>query len=326
MLRLFIVLNLLFLNLYACKGGYDSCKQKVLDSQTIQGCNLYIPVTKHQRVVYSITPPKEKILKYDPFLSLYLVEDKKGFPYPFHINTQEQLGIASVSLKRPIEGKIIKRQIGLNSLAKFSEQIFYPSIITSSCCSLEAIVTPQGIIEKEYIQRFISSKDNNYGDVGMRIKEEKGKVLVSAVNPFVKNNPFKKGDILLTFNNKKINSAATLMRQILFAKIGTTQKFKVQRSGKSLAFSALTTKRYGGGCISDTFLEEKGIYFNKELQIIELQKDFAHYGLKLGDKLIEVNGARVNTEENLQEYIADYKEFSSLLLERDGFQFFVNIE
>jgi hypothetical protein len=325
-LRLVLALNLLFFNLYACKGGYDSCKQKVIDSQALRECSIYIPVTKHQRVVYSITPPKEKILKYDPFLSLYLIEDTKGFPYPFHINMQEQLGIASVSSKTPVEGKIIKKQIGLNSLAQFSEPIFYPSIITSSCCSLEAIVTPSGIIEKEYIQRFINTKEMNYGDVGIRIKEEKGKVSVSAVNPFIKNNPFKKGDVLLALNEKKIGSAATLMRQILFAKVGSTQKFKVKRDGKIQSFSAVTYKRYGGGCISDTFLEQKGLYFNEELQIIDLQKDFANYGLIPGDKLIEVNGIRVKTQDDLQKYLADFKEFSSLLLERDGFQFFVNIE
>jgi hypothetical protein len=324
--RLFIALNLLFINLYACKGGYDSCKQKVLDSQTLRECSIYIPVTKHQRVVYTTTPPKEKILKYDPFLSLYLIEDTKGFPYPFRINVQEQLGIASVSLKNPVEGKIIKRQIGLNSLAQFSEPILYPSVITSSCCSLEAIVTPQGIIEKEYIQRFINTKDVSYGDVGIRVKEEKGKVFVSAVNPFIKNNPFKKGDVLLSFADKKVSSAATFMRQILFAKIGSIQKFKVKRDGKMQAFTAVTYKRHGGGCISDTFLEEKGLYFDKQLQIIDLKKDFANYGLCLGDKLIEVNGVAVKTQEDLQKYLADSKVFSSLLLEREGFQFFVNIE
>ncbi|MBA3024947.1 MAG: PDZ domain-containing protein [Sulfurimonas sp.] len=326
MFRLFIALNLLFINLYACKGGYDSCKQKVLDSQTLRECSIYIPVTKHQRVVYTTTPPKEKILKYDPFLSLYLIEDTKGFPYPFRINVQEQLGIASVSLKNPVEGKIIKRQIGLNSLAQFSEPILYPSVITSSCCSLEAIVTPQGIIEKEYIQRFINTKDVSYGDVGIRVKEEKGKVFVSAVNPFIKNNPFKKGDVLLSFADKKVSSAATFMRQILFAKIGSIQKFKVKRDGKTQAFTAVTYKRHGGGCISDTFLEEKGLYFDKQLQIIDLKKDFANYGLCLGDKLIEVNGVAVKTQEDLQKYLADSKVFSSLLLEREGFQFFVNIE
>lgn len=325
MFRLFIAFHLLFLNLYACKGGYDSCKQKVFDSQTLRECSIYIPVTKHQRVVYATTPPKEKILKHDPFLSLYLIEDTKGFPYPFHINMQEQLGIASISSKTPVEGKIIKKQIGLNSLAQFSEPIFYPSIITSSCCSLEAIVTPAGIIEKEYIQRFLNTKEISYGDVGIRIKEEKGKAVVSAVNPFVKNNPFKKGDILTAFNDKKID-AATLMRNILFAKIGSTQMFKVTREGKIQAFSAVIDKRYGGGCMSDTFLEQKGIYFNKQLQIISLQKDFTNYGLNLGDKLIEVNGITVKTQEDLQKYISDFKEFTSLLLERDGFQFFVTIE
>lgn len=326
MFRLFAALTLLCLNLYACKGGYDSCKQKVFDSQTLRDCAIYIPITKHQRVVYTTTPPKEKILKHDPFLSLYLIEDTKGFPYPFRINIQEQLGIASVSSKTPIEGKIIKKQVGLNSLATFSEQILYPSVITSSCCSLEAIVTPSGIIEKEYIERFIKSKDVRYGDVGIRVKEEKGKVFVSAVNPFIKNNPFKKGDVLLTLNNKKVSSAATFMRHILFAKIGSKQNFTIKSGAKTQSFTAIIYQRYGGGCISDTFLEEKGLYFNKQLHIIDLQKDFASYGLKRGDKLIGVNGVTVKTQEDLQSYMAESGEFSSLLIERDGFEFFVNIE
>lgn len=326
MFRLFAAFTFLFLNLYACKGGYDSCKQKVFDSQTLRECAIYIPITKHQRVVYTTTPPKEKILKHDPFLSLYLVEDTKGFAYPFRINMQEQLGIASVSSQAPVEGKIIKKQIGLNSLAIFSKQILYPSIITSSCCALEAIVTPNGIIEKEYIERFIKAKDLRYGDVGIRVQEEKGKVTVSAVNPFVKNNPFKKGDILLTCNDKKITSAATFMRNILFAKIGSEQKFTIKRETKTLTCKAITSQRYGGGSVSDTFLEEKGLYFDKQLCIIDLQKDFVSYGLKREDKLIGVNGVTVKTQEDLQAYMAESKGFSSLLIKRDSFEFFVTIE
>lgn len=326
MFRLFTLLGLLFLNLYACKGGYDSCKQKVLDSQTIQACTLAIPVQKHQRVVYSQTPPKEKILKHDPFLSLYLIEDKKGFAYPFRINMQEQLGIASVSTKTPVEGKIIKKQIGLNTLAIFSEPILYPSIITSSCCSLEAIVTPEGIIEKEYIQHFINAKESSYADIGIRVKEEKGKVIVNAVDPFMAHNPFEKGDIILSINGKKVQNASMLMREILFSKIGSSQKIQVKRNAKTVAFTALSYKRYGGGYISDTFLEQKGIYFDKNLCIIEVQKDFAAYGLLEGDRLIEVNGVRVKTQAELQEYLAKSKDFSSLLLERNGFQFFVTLE
>jgi hypothetical protein len=324
--RLFAALSLLFFNLFACKGDYDSCKQKVFDSQTLRECAIYVPITKHQRVVYATTPPKEKILKHDPFLSLYLIEDSKGFAYPFRMNKQEQLSIASVSSKTPVEGKIIKKQIGLNSLAIFSKQILYPSVITSSCCALEAIVTPSGIIEKEYIERFINAKDLRYGDVGIRVKEEKGKVTVKAVNPFIKNNPFKKGDVIVAFNGKKITSAATLMRNILFAKIGSEQKFTIKHTTITQSFTAMTYQRYGGGSVSDTFLEEKGLYFDKQLCIIDLQKDFASYGLKRGDKLIGVNGTIVKTQEDLQAYMAESKGFSSLLMERDGFEFFVTIE
>jgi len=171
-LRLFLALNLLFLNLYACKGGYDSCKQKIIDSQTIKNCSLEIPVNKNQRLIYSKTTPKAKIIKHDPFLNLYLVQDLKGFKHSFKINSQPQLGYAAVNESDAIEGKIITKQVGLNSLAHFGEDIVYPSILTSSCCSLEGIVTPEGIIEKEYIQRFISSLSSDYSDIGIRVKDD----------------------------------------------------------------------------------------------------------------------------------------------------------
>jgi len=72
---LFILTNLLLLNLYACQGGYASCVAKVNDSHTIQNSSLYIPVANNKLLVYSKKKPNKNILKHDPFLSLYLIED-----------------------------------------------------------------------------------------------------------------------------------------------------------------------------------------------------------------------------------------------------------
>ena len=326
MLRLAALLTLLFFNLHACKGNFSSCKQKVIDSKTIQACTLSIPVEKHKRILFAPVNLKEKILKHDPFLDLYLVEDKKGFAFPFYTNTQAQLDIASISTKAPIIGKINKKQIGLNTLAGFSKPIFYPSIITSSCCFLEAIVTPDGIIEKEYIKHFLKTKETLYSDVGIRIKEEKNKVIVRAVDPFMSKNPFEKEDEILSMDGKKIKSASTLMQQILFSKLGSSHKFEVKRKGTTQTLSAISYKRYGGGKISDTFLEQKGIYFDEKLTIIDLQKNFASYGLLKGDTLIGVNGTSVKTQEELRDYMSEKKNISSLLIARNGFEFFVELE
>ena len=160
MLRLFIALNLLLFNLYSCQGGYDSCIEKINDSKTIQNNSLHIPIKNTELLIWSKTTPNAKILKYDPFLSLYLIEDTNKFPYPFAINMRLQLGLAMVNTTDARESKVLKNQVGLNSFATFSQKTTTPALITSSCCSLEAIVTPEGIIQKE-LNPLILSKLNS---------------------------------------------------------------------------------------------------------------------------------------------------------------------
>ena len=85
-------------------------------------------------------------------------------------------------------------------------------------------------------------------------------------------------------------------------------------------------KRYGGGYISDTFLEKKGIFFDKDLKIIKLKGMYKSYGFKLGDKLLKVNGTFVNSYTEVRKNISNFDEKASLLFQRDGFQFFVSIK
>jgi len=329
LLRVFLLLNFLFLNLYACQGGYESCKLKIKDSQTIYKQTLQIPISKNKRLIFTedtqVLSKYTKILKSDPLLSLYLVEFKKSFKYPFQLNKHHSLGVATVNKSTALEGKLIKRQVGLNQFATFNDALLSPSLLITSCCSLEGIVTPRGIIEKEYIKNFLNSKDNSYADIGIRVKNKNRVVVVSANDPFMKNNPFKKGDTILEFDGKKIKQSATLMKKILFSKINSTHKIKIKRNNKILNFKVTTKKRYGGGYLSDTFLEQKGIYFDDTLHIVKIGQYFKDYGLILGDQLLQVNGVKVKNEQELLEYIADFKDYSSLLFERRNFQFFVHI-
>ena len=326
MLRLFVALNLLLLNIYACQGGYDSCIKKVKDSHTVRGKSLYIPVKKNRILVYSRTQPQGKILKYDPFLSLYLIEDKRKFPYPFDINMKLQLGSAMVTKSISREGKILKNQVGLNLLAKYSEPLLVPALLTSSCCSLEGIVTPRGIIQKEYIKRFLSSAKAEYADIGIRVKNDSGFVIVTASNPYLSDNPLKQGDCVLAYDGTKVRAASVFMRSVLFSKIGSRHKIKIKRGKKIMNLSVVSRKREGGGVVSDTFLEPKGIYFDSKLHIIKLSQHFLDFGLLVGDQLLQVNGVKVKNQEELLVYIEKFKDFSSLLFERKHFQFFVDIK
>lgn len=325
-LRLFFLLGLLFLNLHACKDGYFSCVAKVKDSQSIQDNSLSIPIANNKRLVYSQNTPNAKIYKHDPFLNLYIIEDKKHFKYPFDINMHLQLGSAAVNNKTFQEGKIVQEQVGLNTLGVYSAKLKSPAVITSSCCALEGILTSKGFIDKYYLKNFITNNTAEYGDIGIRVEEQKGCIKIVASNPYLKNNPLKRGDCVLSFDGKKVSSAAQLMRKILFSKVGSTHTITIKRNEKKSTFKVQTYKRTGGGEVSDTFLEFRGIFFNKKLHIVGLNQYFKDYGMQLGDKLVQVNGVRVKNQDELREYVEDFKDFSSLLFERKNFQFFVNIK
>jgi len=325
MFKLFIALNILLLNLYACKGGFESCKLKVIHSDSINNKQLQISINKNQRLIFSKTRPKSKILKYDKFLNLYLVEDKKNFKYPFRINNKLTLGTAAVNTKTVIEGKITKHQVGLNKFAKYNEPLFIPSILLNSCCALEGIITPEGIIEKEYIDRFLKIKKVEYADIGIRIKDEKKLVIVDSSNPFMNNNPFKIGDCILKYDGKKVKNSADLMRWILFAKVGSKHKLKIKRANKTINLSVISQKRQGGGYISDTFLEFLGLSFNKTLHIVSIEKKAKKYQLLLGDKLLQIDGEKIKTEQDILKKLAHEKKESHLLFQRDNFQFFIRV-
>jgi hypothetical protein len=324
-LRLFVALNLLLLNLYACKGGYDSCKNKINDSNSISNNRLQVPIKKDQRIIFSKTTPSQKILKYDPYLSLYLVEDKKVFKYPFKINHRLTLGTAVVNKKEAVEGKVLKHQVGLNSFATFSESISVPALLLTSCCSLEGIATPEGMIEKEYIERFIKMKELSYADIGIRVADEKNLVIVRTVNSFMKGNSFKVDDCILEFNGKRVKSASSLMRDILFSKIDSTHKIKVKRDGKVLTLKSKSQKRYGGGYLSDIFLKFSGISFDKNLEVVQIEDKAKKFNLQIGDKLLQINHKNITTEAEILETISQTENSTNLLIIRDNFQFFVKI-
>ena len=325
MFRLFLALNFLLLNLYACKGGFEACRLKTIHSDTISNQTLQIPVQNNKRLLFSKTTPNAKIIKHDPYLSLYLVEDKKNFKHPFIINSKLSLGTAAINNEIVTEGKILKHQVGLNIFALYSEPLFASSILLNSCCALEGIVTPNVMIEKEYLERFLKIKKVSYADIGIRVVDEKKLIIVNVSNPFMKNNPFKKDDCILELNGKKVKNSAIFMRDILFSKIGSTHKIKIKRDSKVLTLSVKSQKRVGGGYLSDTFLEFLGISFDKNAYIIKIEKKALQYQLKLGDKLLGINGENIKSEEDILEILAKSKKSSHLLFQRGQFQFFVTV-
>lgn len=186
-------------------------------------------------------------------------------------------------------------------------------------------MTPDGIIEKEYLERFLSVKNTDYADIGIRVKDEKNGVIVAAADPFLKDNPFHRGDIILFMDAKKVQNSAVLMRDILFAKVGSTHEVKIKRGSQIINLHVVSKKRFSGGYKSDTFLEHYGWVFDKDLTIVKIDKKAHDYGLIVGDRLLRVNGVNVNNQQDIIENISYFKDYVSLLFERENFQFFVNV-
>jgi type II secretory pathway component PulC len=78
--------------------------------------------------------------------------------------------------------------------------------------------------------------------------------------------------------------------------------------------------------LSDTFLEVLGLSFDKNLKIIKIEPAADKYGLKLGDKLMQINQSNITTEQEILEIISQSEESANLLFERRDFQFFVKIK
>ncbi len=327
MLRVFITLNIILLNIYACKDGYNSCVNKVQDSKALQNKILQIPISKYKRLVFSQTKPNAIILKHDPFLCLYIIEDKIGFKHSFKINMKYSSSLLSVTDKQAIKLKIKKKQIGLNQFAISNNPLQTPAVLTNNCCSLEGIVTQRGIIEKIYIERFIDKKDIRYGDIGIRVRDTSKGILVNSYDPFMEENPFKKGDYILSFNDQKMKYSSTLMRKILFAKIGSTHSIKVKRKNKILNIKVKSHERLSGGYKIETYLENYGFTFDENLCIIAIDRSKKNYALLLGDRLVQVNKHIVTKQEDVKRYIPNFKYHPKLLFERNNnFQFFVSLD
>lgn len=325
MLKLLLAISLLFLNLHACKGGAESCRQKVSDSAAITEQRVQIPIQNNQLLIFSKTPPKEKILKHDPFLSLYIIEDTKKFKYPFKINNNLSLGVIGVDRNRAIEGKVVKKQLELESFATFNQPLSAPSLLLNSCCDLEGIVTERGIIEKEYIQRFIKIKNVSYGNFGIKVKDENSVVVVKESNPFTKSNQFMVGDIILELDTKRVKDSSSLMRNILFSPIGSTHNVKIKRDNKIVTLRAITQKRVGGGYLDEIYLELLGLSFDKKLFIIKIENKAQGFGLKIGDRLLQANTKNIKDADDIFEKTNTPKKSLNLLFEREHFQFFVKV-
>lgn len=328
-LKLLFTLSLL---ISASFAESSKCTNKFQESTfKISGCTAF-GVSESTGLLYSDKPLKSAYIKHDPFLGLYLVKSTRKIKHPFEIVPKCPKNLGFITLRSEGSVKVLKKQIGLNNLARIDKKVEASALITSSCCQLNGIVAKNSnVIERDYIENFLAKKSVDYGDVGIRVTQGKVYPKVIAADPFFPYNPFLEKDEIVSINGKEIKSASKLMQMILFKGSNKRYRFSIIRDGKRLKFSLTSRKRLGGGLLSDTFIEPLGMGLDNSLRVVNIKKDSQIFdaGITLGDRLLKVGRTEVHSLNQIRPALS--KEHSSkdkkvlILFERNSFQFFIQI-
>lgn len=311
---------------------FRQCYKKNIKSFVYFGDIRAVAVTKNLAVAYSQTTPEVPFVKFDPFLNLYLFKSTKILnPIKLKSTHTLKLGewIAGMDDSSLYAGNFAKSGDLLESFYLQNAKLEQNSIIACLCCEAYGLGIGAGsFIGSEYIKRFINSKEIYYGDIGVRFDKHANDFIVKSKDPLYPLQTLKVGDKILKINNKKVYSLKQLNQTVLFAKPQTTISLELQRGSKKLKEKLIVTSRMGGGYLSDSFLEKKGIFFDNEMKIRKIDKDsFGEIsGLKIGDKLIQIDYIKISNQNDVKTYLSSTKnEEVQLLFDRKDFQFFVKL-
>jgi hypothetical protein len=336
MLRVVVLFFLFFQVLNGANFTYPDFKQchtKISKSFVYFGDIRAVAVSKNLAVAYSQTKPKVDFIRFDPFLNLYLFRSKKNHqPVKLRSTHGLKLGewIAGMDDRSLFVGNFAKSGELLDSFHLQNVKLEPNSIISCLCCEMYGLGVGGGyFIGSELIKRFIASEDIYYGDIGARFERRAGFFTVKSVDPFHPNHSLSVGDIVLAINGQKSTSLKQINQIILFSKLKSKVTLEILRGNQKLKKNLIVHSRSGGGYLSDTFLENRGIFLDEDMKIIKIeQKSFAaQSGLHLGDRLMQIDHKKIENQNEIKEYFSNLKSNEAqLLFERSDFQFFVKIE
>ncbi len=331
LLSLVFALNVLFGASFVYPN-FKQCYNKEIKSIVYFRDTKAIAISKHYAVTYSKTKPKYPYVKYDPFLNLYLFYSKKPL-HPVKLKNTDKLSLgewlASIDENSLYIGNFAQRGEGLNIYFEQNSKTPPNSLISCLCCQVYGLGIGNGkFISSNFLNKFLNSKEVFYGDIGVRFARLGKKVIISSINPLFKNQKLKVGDIIKKIDGEKIKKVEDANNLILFQKKNQIVKLEFLRKNTLHTIKIKVQKRYGGGELSDSFLENRGLFLDKNLIIIKISKNSfgAKSGLHIGDKLLQMDRKNVkNANEIRRIFSKTEKKVINLLFERANFQFFIKV-
>lgn len=281
------------------KINYDHCAQYYKQASTNIGNGIYAIQLKNGAIIgYSPTRPNAKnIIKYDPFVGLFLVGDKVKPKNSYEISDIDDYALtkelASAGIKGAKAGRFESHQKGFLQYAQFSAPTQRNGVISNICYKIYGLsVGGNGFIEKKYLDRFLSQNTPYYGDIGVRFKvidEESATFGVQFADPFFPNNPFKRGDILISINDVAPKDWGDLEMMIADLPLNDIARIKIRRDEEIRNVEVKVGRRYGGMLLPDSFLERFNLAISNDFVVERVPSKGAFSKLKRGDRILFIN-------------------------------------
>jgi len=270
-------------------------------------------------------PSDKKVIAYDRFKGLCLFKDTSK--KPFYL-TKYKTKLFFCQSDKPKAVTILSYPSSIYS-GHIKEKIKKRGALFGECCHLAGVVDLNGEWYDTSSIKKLLHKNTKHSDIGARFSLKGKQVVVKRVNPFVKL-PLLPGDKVVKIEKIKYPTLKQVRDMVDSCKVGRKIFMEIVRGRKSFKYKLKCFKRVGGGKISDTFLENLGIWFNKNLIISDIDKRGIGYknGLRKGDRLLKIDKKLVFTQTDVQRVMSSYAVKKSIpkimLWERNGFQFFLS--
>ncbi len=281
------------------KIDYSHCASYYKQASINIGNGIYAIKLKDGSIIgYNPTRPKSNnIIKYDPFVGLFLAKGRVDSKYAYELSnideyaTSRELASAGISGAKP--GRFQTHQNGFLKYAKFSVATQKNGVISNICYKIYGLsVGGNGFIEKSYIDRFLSQDKPYYGDIGARfevIDEDNATFMVQFSDPFFPNNPFKRGDIIISINDIAPKDWAELELLIANLPFDELAQVKIRRGDEIKNLNVKVGRRYGGMLLADSFLERFDFVISNDFVVQKAPKSGPFSKLKRGDKILFIN-------------------------------------
>ncbi len=279
---------------------YSHCAEYYKHASVNLGNGIYAIALKNGSIIgYSkIRPKSSKVKKYDQFSGLFSVGGS-ALKMAYELSDIDEYALnrelASTGIRGSRPGRFQKHQSNFLDYAKFSAPTQKNGVISNICYKIYGLgVGGHEFIEKKYIDRFLSQDEVYYGDLGVRfevLNPQDATFGVKFADPFFPNNPFKRGDVLVSINDKAPKDLGDLEWIVATLPLGEEAVVKIRRGNEGImhTFRVRVDKRFGGMLLPDSFLERFNVSISNDFVVQKVPSSGAFSKLKNGDKIIFIN-------------------------------------